>query len=747
MKKRLLAGPVPALFPFSYAVYADTSTQLMSETVVTATRTEAQVDAVAGTVTSITAEEVARQAVVDEQDLFADEADMAFARDARRFGATRPNIRGLEDNRVMQLVDGVRVPDYYNGGGPTNYTMNPPLGLATEFIRQVEVVRGTASSLYGSDALGGVVGYVSIEPGDFVEAGAAFGGRARIGYTGADEGVSASIIGAGRNNEGVEWLIGYVYKDAQETANMGDDSSTSDTRTAPNPMSGQEQGLLAKLTVRPAAGHTLKFTVEGRDQDSTVEVKRLSSTLPNVVAMSGSDHGERLRASLEWQHRADAGWYDRMTARLYHQTNDTVNYNTQRREDTSASCSASFPGVNTCIVEQQFQFQQNLLGGGLQIEKAVGNHFVSGGLDLSRADTEQLTNATVYNLTTNTVSNSLAGDTYPTRSFAPGYTETVGLFVQDEISLAAESVRITPGLRYDWRRLEAEPDVLSEATLTAIGKQAASQTNGKLSPKLAGLWKFSSTWSAYGHVAAGFRAPNYEEVNGHFINTLQSYGISPNPDLKPETSVGMELGLRHVSQSVRAQLSVYDNQYENFIERVELDCPTDPNCISGVARTYMNDNVSNAHIYGAEIRAAWDMAPGWTLAGSYAHTVGDNEETNQPLNTIEPERMTLSLARTAGNWGALARIRAASKKSRVDDTDGSGGTDEWFRTPAYGVLDLSTWWSPSKNTRLTLAVNNVLDKKYWLWSDIRQADARNPDGVDFYSQPGRNVSASFEYRF
>lgn len=62
-------------------------------------------------------------------------------------------------------------------------------------------------------------------------------------------------------------------------------------------------------------------------------------------------------------------------------------------------------------------------------------------------------------------------------------------------------------------------------------------------------------------------------------------------------------------------------------------------------------------------------------------------------------------------------------------------------------MDLSAWWKLTRNARLTVAANNLFDKKYWLWSDIRQADARNPAGVDFYSQPGRNLAASFEYRF
>ena len=61
--------------------------------------------------------------------------------------------------------------------------------------------------------------------------------------------------------------------------------------------------------------------------------------------------------------------------------------------------------------------------------------------------------------------------------------------------------------------------------------------------------------------------------------------------------------------------------------------------------------------------------------------------------------------------------------------------------------DLAAWIKPSRNTRVTVALNNVFDKKYWLWNDIRQADAPNPLGVDFYSQPGRNVRVAFQADF
>ncbi|MGZ4977403.1 MAG: TonB-dependent receptor domain-containing protein [Methylobacter sp.] len=200
-------------------------------------------------------------------------------------------------------------------------------------------------------------------------------------------------------------------------------------------------------------------------------------------------------------------------------------------------------------------------------------------------------------------------------------------------------------------------------------------------------------------------------------------------------SVGFELGLRYASDSLHSQVSVFDNYYRNFIENVRLNCPSDPSCIGSLATTYMSVNQSKVNIRGVDARGAWDFIPGWRLDGATAYIYGDNKAINQPINSIEPTRFSLGLAHDAGKWGAETRLRAALRKTEVNDTDGV-----WFRPPGHVTTDITAWWQPHKSTRITAGINNLLDKKYWLWSDIRQADATNPVGVDFYSQPGRNVS-------
>ena len=720
--------------------------------VVTATRVETLQDQLSATVTSVDRAQLEQRLPQDEADVFRDQQDVVMSRDVRRHGATRVNIRGIEDNRVLQLVDGVRLPDYFNGGGPTNYTMSTAVAPMTDFLRQVEIVRGPTSSLYGSDALGGVVGYLTLDPRDVLKADANVGLRLRGAFFSASEALSGSVVGAVRNDD-VEMLLAYAQANGHETDNKGDDDSFGPNRSTPNPADTRDRGVLAKLVWRPHSGHKLSAVLEGREQDVQTEIMRIPSSLPKVTSMQGDDQTRRGRIGLEYENSPTNTFYQRMLARAYYQDAETDNGNQQRRSNasytTATGCSASRAGTASCDISQRFQLEQTTAGAGIQFDSEWlhGNteHLISYGVDLMRQNVSTLRDGSVTNLASGSVTHALAGETYPLRDFADGQTDTFGLFVQDEIALQSRTFVLTPGLRYDHTELKPKIDDLAMQALSAIQRQAVSQSHSHVSPKLGAQWSLLPQFALFGQIASGFRAPNYNEVNGAFRNAAQMYATVPNPDLRPETSVGLELGLRGRSGALNGQLAVFDNRYRDFIENVKLSCPSDPSCVSiaGVPyTTYMSQNLSQVRIWGAELRSAWSVTSELRtdLAVAYAH--GDNTETNQPLNSVEPLRGMLGLTWDQTVWGSDIRLNAAQRKNRVDNSNG-----DWFKTPGYAVVDLAAWHKPTRNTKVVLALNNLFDRKYWLWSDIRNADAQNPTSPEFYTQPGRNLRLSLQGDF
>jgi hemoglobin/transferrin/lactoferrin receptor protein len=322
-------------------------------------------------------------------------------------------------------------------------------------------------------------------------------------------------------------------------------------------------------------------------------------------------------------------------------------------------------------------------------------------------------------------------------------TDTLGVYVQDEISLFANRLSLTPGLRYDQTRLKPDVDALAQQVLTIINRPAVDKEFSHVSPKLGGQWRFNEELSLFGQIASGFRARTTTRSTAPSAIRRRSTPRRRTPTSRQRPAWASRSASRANVGNVRAQLTAYDNRYKDFIDNVRLNCPSDPNCVrvGGTPyTTYMYRNLSNVRIYGAESRASWAFARNWRVDGAIAYARGENTDTGVAINTVEPLRASFGLAYDVGQWRRVAPARG----QRQEPVDDSGGA--WFRTPGYGINDLAAWFRPTANTRFVVAVNNVFDQKYWYWADIRQADT-SLTGVDFYSQPGRNVRVSFQADF
>lgn len=728
--------------------HAEAVDTALKEVVVSATRNEVSTDSVPATVTVIDRKVLERRLPHDEASVFQDEPDVVVGRDLRRFGASSVNIRGIEGNRVLQMVDGVRLPDYYSGGGPSNATTASSDSPEIAFLKRVEVLRGPASSLYGSDALGGVVSYLTLDPQDLL-----LGKTEAARYTGiwrqADHSFQNTVYAAAANTT-LEGLFAVTDRNGHALANRGDSGGSSVSREQPNPQKNESRGVLAKLVVKPATGHRLRFSYETRKQDSDVDILRLSPSLPKVTGNNGTEHADRQRYGIDWEWLPGGGWVDRLLLNAWRQNADSSTYTLQQRSATTSSCSAVSNGNNNCRIDMDFAFTQKTHGAGIQAEKGWqsggATHFLLAGADWRSQQVSEMRDYLITNQTSGSVGKTLAGDTYPLRDFAPGKADSLGIFVQDEIALFDGRLTLTPALRHDTVKLSPEA---TSKQIGALTFRASEQSHSAFSPKLAALWQATPALALFGQVVRGFRAPNYTEVNGLFWNTAQGYATIPNPALRPETSTGVEVGSRFKALGGEVKLALFDNRYDNFISN-EVVCTSTgaAACINNSVRSvYQAINLAKVRIRGVEVRGAWPLANGFRLNGAWAYAQGDVTSADQPLNSIEPLRLSLGLdwqGEAAGRpVGGDVRLRAAAAKTRIDTR-----TTDYFRSPGYAVADFSAWWQVHRQARLNVAVNNLFDQKYWLWSDVRQVNLAQSDaGPSFYSQPGRNLALSLQVDF
>ena len=209
-KKSLLSASI--LIALSQGVYAEEQSTF-NEVVVSATRTNQTMDTVAASVAVISEKDLEENMAKDLSDVF-EYTPGVTVNGTQRQGVQSINIRGMEGKRVKILVDGASQPGAFDGG-PYSFINSSAVTVDPDMLKSVEIVKGAASSLHGSDAIGGVVAFETKDPRDFLKDGKDFGGQAKLSYSSEDNSFSEHVAVAKRFDN-LEALVAYTRRDGSE---------------------------------------------------------------------------------------------------------------------------------------------------------------------------------------------------------------------------------------------------------------------------------------------------------------------------------------------------------------------------------------------------------------------------------------------------------------------------------------------------------------------------------------------------
>ena len=699
---------------------------------VTATRGEREIGDVPNTVSVIDREALDEHLVRDLKELVRYEPGVSVTSSYGRFGIGGIRIRGLEGNRVRIQTDGIAVSDAFSIGSFSNANRN---FVDLDTLKQVEIVRGPSSSLYGSDALGGVVSFITKDPSDFLQDGKNSYFGVKLGYDGSWNGLFAGATAA---FGGERWsgLVSITHRQGQETENMGENGGIGSARTKPNPQDRDGRSLLTKLVYTPDQNQKFTLTVEGNEDDADTDLLNQLGLQPLTrathTAVVANDHQSRARVSFahEWNN-IEAAWADHLDWQIYRQDSQTTQYTREERIYATA------PAVLRDIREREFDFDQRMYGLQVNLRKSLTTgtvtHDLAYGLDVSQTETHQKRDGLRTFLATGVQTPVMLPDTFPVRDFPISKTTVAALYVQDEMSFADGKFRLVPGVRVDHYKLKPEVDnIFAEDN---PGVVVSDLTETSVSPKLGAVWHFNEDWSLFGGYAHGFRSPPYNDVNIGFTNVLFGYTAIANPGLKPETSDGIELGVRYSTEVAYAGLTVYGNRYEDFIESMRYIGDNADGLM-----VYQSQNVDEAEIYGVELKggvqfgAFSDALDAWSLRGAASWQRGKNKTDDTWLDSVDPLTGTLGLAYDAQTWGAELAGRFVKQKTHASASN-------LYRPAGYGVLDLYAHWNFAPGATINVGVLNVGDRKYFDAGDLPQVVATSGT-LDRYTAPGRTVAAS-----
>lgn len=648
-----------------------------------------------------------------------------------RDGNASFNVRGQDGNRVLMLVDGVRQPRSYINGNNAFGRDSLSLGL----IKRVELVRGPASVLYGSDAMAGLVNFITLDPSDFLPAASAkpgLGGRVGVSSTGDDHGRHVAATVAGRSNEALEWLVTGTANRSHGMANRGGNDAANVDRTTPNPQTDHNASLLGKLVLTPSAANKHVLTLEHvqKKQDFELLSSRAKAPLVAASVVDERSNKDMARDRLTWdgRYRIDTAWADKLQTVVSVQKANTQDNGITQRNDGGLRVRDTAYAERSAQVSVQAQKSAKL---GAQWEQNLIY-----GLDLARTD----------------ITSWFGGrdpaplPTYVPKKYFPDTRDSSSaLYVQNE--LRNQAWRITPGLRYEQFSL----NVLTQAGFSPPAPTPGKSISGsKLAPKLGSMFQIDSQWSLFGNFATGFRAPNAAQVNGFVENPTPTTFVTllANPDLKPETSQNIELGLRGRTESLHLDAAVFAGNYKQLIIDKK---PLGGTGVVNDPLIFQTVNVDRARIQGLEIKGwmEWGRFAGgsWSSPFAFGLTRGWDMATGRPLNTIDPAKLVGGVKYETMAWDLrLDAIHHAAKKASDLDSPylakpATPPRVNQFTTPSATTLDLYAQWRPAKNWRVNMALVNLTNRKYWMWSDV-QGLAANSAVVDAYTQAGRHLNLS-----
>lgn len=660
------------------------------QVVVTATRQEQESSTTPAAVSVITAEDIRERQPEKMADLFKELPSV----DVQGEGPFRglPVIRGLSSNRVLILVDGERL---NNARESTLFAGIQPGLVDLSEVDRIEVLRGPASVLYGSDAMGGVINIITKKPDLGAET---FSMHHSFGYeygSAADSSSAhADIRGAGKGY-GFNLSLGYEtvgnYKAPSDAARSPYFSQyVLPDGTVPNSGMDQKsaQGGFRMLTGGAGVFRTSFEVVRtddigfpGFDPDTSgvdISFPRFDRDKISLGWDSGPQWGlANLSLSAYWQHVVKE-------SKMFIDPSPYFYIHTLTNSDVTT------------------------VGFNAQAIRKTGAHHLTMGMDAYRDELEDDTlNDFPWGPDTNV-------------SVPKSHQDALGFYLQDEIQASAR-LRLMAGLRWDTFTFKSDndPDYVGEPF---------DVTDSDFSGNLGMMFSLTKAVELTALIGRGFRAPNIQERAFTGSVSEPGYWVVQNPDLSSESSTNYEIGFKFRYDRYYGGLNFFYNDISDLITFVDLG--QDPD--SGL-NLIAYDNIDEATMKGIEFELDTILNARWSLISNFSYTEGDNDTTGEPLDFVPPWKVVLGLHFQAKSWWAEATWRYVGKQTRLP-------SDENIASPTdapvgdFTTADLRAGYSFDNGISLRATLSNLFDELY-------------AEPYNLRPEAGRSLRASIGYSF
>ncbi len=693
----------------------------IQEIVISANKTEERINKVAQQIKILTANQIYEQQAQTTADLL-QSTGSAFVQKSQQGGGS-PVLRGFEANKVVIMIDGVRMNNaIYRGGHLQNV-----ITLDNNALSRLEVLYGPSSTMYGSDALGGVLHFYTKRAVFSTDQKTLFKGSAMVRY--------------GTIN---------MEKTANVNFNIGGKNLASFTSITASSFNDLVMGKRINPSLGTAFGERINYGERINGKDSVVvnpnKYRQVSSAYDQIDIVQKFDHklSDNLTQGINFQFSTstDIPRYDRLTdanpktilnqAEWYYgpQKRTMIAYDLNSNADTSKTnfhVGVNYQAIEESRVSRGFNSSKrtsrieklNIFGLNFDFNKKTRIHQIRYGVDAQINDLKSTAFAT--NVLDNT--QSAQSTRYPD---GKNKFNQVGLYFSHTAELFQKLI-LNDGLRIGVTSLQS----------TFISKQffpfpfdEAKQNNFTYSGNLGMNYLFGRRSKISGNISSGFRAPNIDDLAKVFESSTTL--IVPNTDLKPEQTINFELAsIIEIGKKSIFQLAVFNTQLHNAIvvdkfifngaKEIEYNGKTVP--------VVAAQNKNKAAILGFTTSITTQIASSLNFDASAMYTVGKiKDENDTPLDHIPPFvlRSGLSYAKEKYSFG-LSMLFNGWK--RIADFNPGGEDNQQYAPkegmPSWYTLHFKGSYKVNDNLSLLAGIDNLLDLQYRTFSSGINGAGRN----------------------
>ncbi len=304
---------------------------------------------------------------------------------------------------------------------------------------------------------------------------------------------------------------------------------------------------------------------------------------------------------------------------------------------------------------------------------------------------------------------------------------------------ALPTLRLEGSVRVDRIRTSLDTSFITDPETFALFDDAGDTVNTPVTGSFGAVWDVTETVSLFGNISTAFRAPSVTELTavGSGVNPVFRL---PNTSVNPEKAVNYEVGLRVNQPTWFFEAIGFINDLEDLIDR---DAPT---TFAGAPAVQIQ-NIGEARLSGVEMQARWALTSDLLLRGNATYTKGTDEVSDTPLQQIMPWNGLVALrwSPEAQPWQLEAAVDWAVEQDRIDPGI-ERPTDGYAILNLYSAVELAALSPRLPDATLRFNIENVFDSEYRL--------PTTPENIAFpvspsnpLLQPGRNFIIGLEVRF